>query len=215
MLSHVAVQVHLGASINASEVLADWGPRRMVNPECDPGWRLDGLPTAPGPVRDRGVDHGVTGGLFYASVATNFTIRGPGAVNGGARAWNDCHGGATCNGQPNPQQLLRSNMFVFSLCSDVVVEDLKIQDSSAWTLNPQYSNRTSFRRLEITAPALGARVSRGRGLLLTKGIAVIHHVQYGVATMGMGHGRAWTPVLICTLEHARCLSFRRLALSPL
>jgi polygalacturonase len=38
----------------------------------------------------------------------------------------------------------------------VVVEDLLIQDSSAWTLNPQYSQRLSFRRLHIDAPALGA-----------------------------------------------------------
>ena len=47
-------------------------------------------------------------------------------------------------------------MFVFSQCTDVVVEDLQIQDSSAWTLNPQYSQRLSFRRLRITAPALGS-----------------------------------------------------------
>ena len=47
-------------------------------------------------------------------------------------------------------------MFVFAQCTDVVVEDLQIQDSSAWTLNPQYSQRLSFRRLTITAPALGS-----------------------------------------------------------
>ena len=57
---------------------------------------------------------------------------------------------------PNPFSLIRSNMFVFAQCTDVVVEDLQIQDSSAWTLNPQFSQRLSFRRLTITAPALGS-----------------------------------------------------------
>jgi hypothetical protein len=47
-------------------------------------------------------------------------------------------------------------MFVFAQSQDVVVEDLQIQDSSAWTLNPQFSQRLSFRRLEITAPELGS-----------------------------------------------------------
>ena len=34
------------------------------------------------------LEHGVLGGLFYASLAHNFTIRGPGAVNGAGKA---CH----------------------------------------------------------------------------------------------------------------------------
>ena len=155
MLSHVTLQVHAGASINASARLADWAPRRLVFPACAAGQDPPEL------------DHGVLGGLFYASLQTNFTIKGPGAVNGAAKAWNG-YGAAASSGMPvtaaaaaaavastGAAALIRSNMFVFSQCTDVVVEDLLIQDSSAWTLNPQYSQRLSFRRLHIDAPALG------------------------------------------------------------
>ena len=154
MLSDVVLQVHAGASINASTVLGDWGPRKMEFPACARG-------NAPAEL-----DHGVLGGLFYASLAKNFTIRGPGAVNGAAKAWNGfgaassgmaVPAAAAVAGPDNGTALIRSNMFVFSQCTNVVVEDLLIQDSSAWTLNPQYSQRLSFRRLHIDAPQLGAR----------------------------------------------------------
>ena len=84
MKSHVTLVVHAGATINASRVLADWGPRRMVLPDCATG--ATGEPPE--------LEHGVLGGLFYASLAHNFTIRGCGAhcsaaVNGAAGAWND------------------------------------------------------------------------------------------------------------------------------
>ena len=69
MLSDVTLQVHAGASINASTVLRDWGPRKMVFPACATGNEPAEL------------DHGVLGGLFFASLARNFTIRGPGAVS--------------------------------------------------------------------------------------------------------------------------------------
>lgn len=156
MLSHVTLQVHAGASINASTKLQDWEPRKLQFPACASG-------QAPAEL-----DHGVLGGLFYASLQTNFTIKGPGAVNGAAKAWNGY--GAASSGMPilaemaaadlsagnrSGTALIRSNMFVFSQCTDVVVEDLLIQDSSAWTLNPQYSKRLSFRRLHIDAPQLG------------------------------------------------------------
>jgi polygalacturonase len=146
MKSDVVLVVHAGASINASAVLADWSMRKLIHPPCASGK----MPAE--------LDHGVLGGLFYGSLAKNFTIRGPGAVNGAAAAWNEFHvdSALTTPGPPNPQGLIRSNMFVFSQCTDVVVEDLQIQDSSAWTLNPQYSQRMSFRRLTITAPALGS-----------------------------------------------------------
>ena len=152
MLSDVTLHVHAGASINASTVLADWAPRKMEFPPCATG-------NAPAEL-----DHGVLGGLFFASLARNFTIRGPGAVNGAAKAWNG-YGAASSGMAVRPAAessngnatatLIRSNMFVFSQCTDIVVEDLLIQDSSAWTLNPQYSQRLSFRRLHISAPALG------------------------------------------------------------
>ena len=47
-------------------------------------------------------------------------------------------------------------VFVFEMCTDVLVEDLRIEDSSEWTLNPRYSQRLVFRRLNITAPTLGS-----------------------------------------------------------
>ena len=135
MKSNVTLQVHNGATINASKRLSDWGPRRMVLPACATG--SAGEPPE--------LEHGVLGGLFYASLAHNFTIRGCGAqcsaaVNGAAAAWNDygvdvgshqvVSATAEASAPPNPLGLIRSNMFVFSQCTDVVVEDLQIQDSS-------------------------------------------------------------------------------------
>lgn len=130
MKSAVTLQIHEGATINASQRLSDWGPRRMVLPACATAEPAE-------------LEHGVLGGLFYASLAHNFTIRGCGAacsaaVNGAARAWNG-YGVETGDKElatgaaptpPNPLGLIRSNMFVFSQCTDVVVEDLQIQDSS-------------------------------------------------------------------------------------
>lgn len=55
----------------------------------------------------------ISEGLFYATNASNFTIRGPGAVNGAAAAWN------THDNPPVPDGLVRSNMFVRVLtCSE-------------------------------------------------------------------------------------------------
>ncbi len=129
MKSDVILQVHEGATINASQRLSDWGPRRLVLPACATAEPAE-------------LERGVLGGLFYASLAHNFTIRGCGpacsaTVNGAARAWNG-YGVETRNkdlvapapAPPNPLGLIRSNMFVFSQCTDIVVEDLQIQDSS-------------------------------------------------------------------------------------
>ena len=55
MKSHVTLVVHAGATINASRVLADWGPRRMVLPDCATG--ATGEPPE--------LEHGVLGGLFH------------------------------------------------------------------------------------------------------------------------------------------------------
>ena len=44
----------------------------------------------------------------------------------------------------------RSNMFTFVQCSDVVVSDLTVRNSSAWTLVPIFSQRVSFKRLHIS-----------------------------------------------------------------
>lgn len=128
MLSDVTLVVHAGASINASTVLEDWRPRRMVLPPCAAGEPAE-------------LEHGVLGGLFYASVAHNFTIRGPGAVNGAAKAWNKYGVSdlSAADEPPNPYGLIRSNMFVFALCTDVVVEDLQIQVVKTQTLPPELS----------------------------------------------------------------------------
>ena len=144
--SHVALVVHPQASINGSHDAKDWAPRTLVYPACTGESGED--------------DSGVLGGLFFASLASNFSITGGGAVNGGAAAWNSCGTGRP----PVPGSIkhvqcgnkTRSNMFVFSQTTDVIVEDIQIQDSAGWTLNPQYSQRLSFRRLHITAPALGS-----------------------------------------------------------
>jgi len=143
MKSNVRLVVHAGASVNASHNLSDWSEREIVVPEC-----AASHPNSPSPTQ-------VLGGLFFASLATNFSIAGPGAVNGAAAAWNHADDPTNFGG------LSRCNMFIFSQCSDVVVEDLLIQDSSEWTLNPMYSKRVSFRRLRIDAPALG---SHGRNV---------------------------------------------------
>lgn len=145
MQSAVTLVVHAGASINASTNISDWSTRIVAHPQCAKGR----MPAE--------LDHGVLGGLFYASLAENFTIRGPGVVNGAAAAWNNYHAGSAlaAKGPPNPLGLIRSNMFVFSQTRNVIIEDLQIQDSSAWTLNPQYSQNISFRRLAITSPSLG------------------------------------------------------------
>lgn len=161
MKSNVTLEVHEGATINASKRLSDWAPRRMILPKCATG--SDGEPPE--------LEHGVLGGLFYASLAHNFTIRGCGsqcsaAVNGAAAAWNGF--GATDKNQaplvattggaapPNPYGLIRSNMFVFSQCTDVVVEDLQIQDSSGafWLTHSLAARRAFFKVRAVLASLL-------------------------------------------------------------
>lgn len=153
LMSNVTLFIGPLATIMGSHNISDWTPRSFRTPsdaclfesECD-----DEPPFASG---SEGVDKGVLGGLFYAVSAQNFTIKGGGKVNGAAKAFNV----SPKKGVRNPLGLCRSNMFVFSMCKHVVVEDLNVEDSSAWTLNPRYSSHLRFRRLNITAPALGAR----------------------------------------------------------
>lgn len=96
-------------------------------------------------------DHakGPRGGLFWANKANNFTIRGgpdytplgEGAVVGGAGQYF------------NHDFLYRSNMFTFVQCEDVLVTDLTVRNSSAWTLVPIFSKRVAFKRLHIAQGA--------------------------------------------------------------
>jgi polygalacturonase len=140
MKSHVTLQIHVGATVNGSHSAADWSTRKMVPPACDPSGAA--------------ITTEVLGSMFYASLASNFTIRGPGAVNGAAKYFNVP---PPQHRHTNPHGLDRGHMFAFTQCTDVVMEDLHIQDSSGWTLNPRYSKRLSFRRLRIDAPALGTK----------------------------------------------------------
>ena len=99
MLSHVTLHIHAGASINASTKLTDWVPRNMEFPACATGQAPPEL------------DHGVLGGLFYSSLQTNFTIKGPGAVNGAAKAWNSYGAALAMGGKaikcPSPPNVIR------------------------------------------------------------------------------------------------------------
>ena len=80
---------------------------------------------------------GVRGGLFWAQNASNFAITGGGTVDGAGGVWNTdfAH---------------RSNMFIFSQCADVRIENLQIHNSSMWTLVPMFSRRLVFRNLHIS-----------------------------------------------------------------
>eukprot|EP00937_MAST-01D_sp_MAST-1D-sp2_P001230 g1230.t1 len=141
MLSHVRLEIGPAATVQGSHQAEHWTAR----PAACPNEHCDCPP-------DGGNQTGVLGGLFYAARATNFSLGGGGTVNGAAKAWNK----PPAQGKDNPLGLGRCNMFVFEMCSDVVVEDLHIEDSSEWTLNPRYSQRLAFRRLNISAPTLGS-----------------------------------------------------------
>ena len=41
-------------------------------------------------------------------------------------------------------------MLVFNQCSDVLVENIYMQNSSAWTLNPMFSKRLVFRNIHYS-----------------------------------------------------------------
>ena len=146
LLSHVRLEIGPASAVLGSHQAEHWTSRGAACPNagCD----------CPPPGANQ---TGVLGGLFYAARAANFSIGGGGTVNGAAKAWNDCAKTSCVPGSAsNPRGLGRCNMFVFEMCADVTVEDLHIEDSSEWTLNPRYSQRLAFRRLNISAPALGS-----------------------------------------------------------
>ena len=107
--SLVRLEIGPTTAVLGSHQLEHWTPRNTSypSPEC-------------ALTPDFGTERGVLGGLFYAAMSSGFSIGGGGTVNGAAKAWN--------KPPANSSGLKRSNMFVFEQCSDVVVEDLQIQD---------------------------------------------------------------------------------------
>ena len=145
--SHVTLSIAPNSSVLGSSDASKWTRTQAdltMPPECD------GVNLMLAPVNGvrlsfpRVISPGPRGGLFWASLATNFSIRGgqagtpfgQGAIVGGA-------------GQFFNHDLLRSNMFTFVQCTDFTVTDLRIRNSSAWTLVPIFSQRGVFRRLHI------------------------------------------------------------------
>ena len=149
MKSNVTLYIAPNSSVLGSSDPARWTRTQSdltIPPECD------GVNMMLAPVNGvrlsfpRVVSPGPRGGLFWANMASNFTIRGgadhtvlgQGAVVGGA-------------GQYFNHDTRRSSMFTFVQCEDVLVTDLTVRNSSAWTLVPIFSKRVAFKRLHICA----------------------------------------------------------------
>ena len=152
LLSHVALSIATNSSVLGTRDAAKWTRTQadlVMPPECD-GTNLmlapvDGVRLS----FPRVISPGPRGGIFWASQATNFSIRGgpdhtplgSGAVVGGAGEFF------------NHDYTRRSNMFTFVQCTDVTVSDLTVRNSSAWTLVPIFSKRVAFKRLHIAQGA--------------------------------------------------------------
>jgi polygalacturonase len=150
--SNVTLYIASNSSVLGSSDPNKWTRTQAdltIPPECD------GVNLMLAPVNGirlsfpRVISPGPRGGLFWANLASNFTIRGgpentplgEGAVVGGA-------------GQHfNHDFTHRSNMFTFVQCEDVLVTDLTVRNSSAWTLVPIFSKRVTFKRLHIAQGA--------------------------------------------------------------
>lgn len=123
--SNVELRIAYASSLIGSGNKSHWLPRNISFPlGCD-SWFHRSL-----------INRGY-GGLIWAQNATNFSITGGGLLDGAGLHFNHLF-------------TERSNMFVFISCSDVVVQDLHIRNSSAWTLNPMFSKRLRFQRLHIS-----------------------------------------------------------------
>ena len=112
----------------ASDAEEDWTDRAVEVPEKCGGAGI--------------VQNATRGGVFFAVRQSNFSITGGGTVNGAGAKWNN--------------DARRAHFLEFFFCSDVVVEDLTIKNSSQWTLRPSYSQRLDFRRLTILGDTTGA-----------------------------------------------------------
>ena len=124
--SHTQLRIGPNTTLYASDRAKDWTEREVEVPAKCGGKGI--------------VQNATRGGVFFAVRQTNFSIVG-GTVNGGGAIWNN--------------DLLRCHFMEFYFCSDVVVEDMRILNSSMWTLRPSYSQRLSFRRLTILGDTTG------------------------------------------------------------
>jgi len=76
-------------------------------------------------------------GIIFAQLASNVTITGGGTIDGAGATWNS-------------DMKHRSSMFVFVQCTDVLVQNLRVQNSSMWTFNPMFSRRLTFQNLHYS-----------------------------------------------------------------
>jgi polygalacturonase len=126
--SHTELRIGPKTVLYASDAEEDWTDRAVEVPEKCGGAGI--------------VQNATRGGVFFAVRQSNFSITGGGTVNGGGAKWNN--------------DARRAHFLEFFFCSDVVVEDLTIKNSSQWTLRPSYSQRLDFRRLTILGDTTGA-----------------------------------------------------------
>ena len=126
MKSHTQLRIGSDTTLYASDRAKDWTNRTVeVPPKCGGA----GI-----------IQNATRGGVFFAVRESNFSISG-GTVNGGGAKWNN--------------DVLRSHFMEFYFCTDVIVEDMVIHNSSQWTLRPSYSSRLAFRRLTILGDTIG------------------------------------------------------------
>jgi polygalacturonase len=126
MQSHVELRISPSSMLQASDKKEHWTPFKY---------------TAPPHCEDSTVTDSTRGGVFRAVEAHDFSITGGGKVDGGGFVWN------------NDDK--RAHFLEFYQCHDVVVKDLTIRNSAAWTLNPKYSQRLVFQRLRIEGDPKG------------------------------------------------------------
>ena len=125
--SHVELRIGPSTELFASDDARDWTDRAIeVPPRCGGA----GI-----------VQNATRGGVFFCLRESYFKIAGGGRVNGGGAKWNN--------------DARRAHFLEFFFCSDAVVEDLTITNSSQWTLRPSYSQRLAFRRLTILGDTTG------------------------------------------------------------
>jgi polygalacturonase len=88
--------------------------------------------------------------------ARNVSLRGGGTLdgNGGAPGgWWDCFHASPALGPPPCSGFSRPQLLRLIHTTDVVIEDLAVRDSPAWTLHLANVTRARLARLNITAPA--------------------------------------------------------------
>lgn len=124
--SNTELRIAKGTTLWASDKKEHWTPVTMSAPEQCGGDFLQ---------------NNTRGMVFYALRQQNFSITGGGHINGGGARWN------------NDDK--RGHFLHFFFVSDVVVEDLKITNSSQWTLKPMFSQRLTFQRLRIEGDPTG------------------------------------------------------------